>query len=103
MDTDYEQQQRNMAVFARKKRNKYIVTVAMFIIVIAALIARTYPGFSIAGVSGDAIGFIAVGIVVLLIIYSSFDWRCPACKNILGRSMNPKRCPSCGVKLQKDG
>ena len=43
---------------------------------------------------------IAVVMAALCLIFSIWHWRCPACKGYLGKRINPKRCPKCGVELR---
>jgi hypothetical protein len=44
---------------------------------------------------------IAIGAVTLVaIIVSLFNWRCPACRRYLGRSLWPAYCSRCGVRLR---
>jgi phage FluMu protein Com len=31
--------------------------------------------------------------------FSWLNWRCPACRKFLGKSLTPDYCPKCGVEL----
>jgi rubrerythrin len=33
------------------------------------------------------------------VVFSLFNWRCPACSSYLGKRFNPRFCPSCGAQL----
>ena len=44
---------------------------------------------------------LAAALLVLVAAgFSWLNWRCPACRKHLGRSLRPSRCPSCGVTLR---
>jgi rubrerythrin len=46
---------------------------------------------------------IALAAAFLLLVaagFSFWNWRCPACGRYLGTSLNPTRCPGCGVALR---
>lgn len=46
--------------------------------------------------------FAAVFAVLVVggLVYSLRNWRCPRCSAYLGRAINPKHCPRCGVALR---
>lgn len=44
--------------------------------------------------------FIMIGVVVLMLIFSFRNWRCPACDGYLGRGISPKFCSKCGAQLR---
>ncbi len=39
-------------------------------------------------------------VVIGVLVFSLINWRCPACNSYLGRSMNPRYCPRCGIGLR---
>lgn len=45
-------------------------------------------------------GMILILVAVCCLIFSLFNWRCPACNRYLGNSILPKYCKKCGVKLR---
>jgi len=54
-------------------------------------------------VSGISNLFLIIGagvIIILGLIFSLINWRCPSCKTYLGKKFNPKFCSSCGVELR---
>lgn len=42
----------------------------------------------------------AVAVVVAVLLFSFWNWRCPSCRSYLGKRGNPKHCPKCGVELR---
>ncbi|MCG8701513.1 MAG: hypothetical protein MI922_25910 [Bacteroidales bacterium] len=43
----------------------------------------------------------AGGVMILGVIFSLINWRCPSCKSYLGNggSINPKKCSNCNVEF----
>jgi rubrerythrin len=45
---------------------------------------------------------VMLGAAFLVLVAAGFswrNWRCPACRTFLGTSLNPSRCPGCGLRL----
>ncbi|NTV66985.1 MAG: hypothetical protein HGB06_04760 [Chlorobaculum sp.] len=38
--------------------------------------------------------------VIGVLVFSLTNWRCPACNSYLGKLMNPRYCPKCGIGLR---
>ena len=88
-----------MQLFEQRRRRRFIV-LGILVILWGLLIIvphgrellseRPTVFFAISGV-------IAVG----MLSFHIWNWRCPACGRLLGRSIrSPKFCPNCGVQLQ---
>lgn len=43
--------------------------------------------------------YITAPLVILYVVISLIDWRCPNCNEYLGKTWNPKFCQKCGVQL----
>lgn len=41
-----------------------------------------------------------IALIVIITVFSFYNWRCPSCKKYLGKGYNPKFCPKCGVELR---
>lgn len=39
-------------------------------------------------------------VILAVVVFSLFNWRCPACKAYLGKRMSPRFCSHCGAQLQ---
>ena len=47
------------------------------------------------------LGLLSLGLIMLAVIYSIKNWKCPACNTYLGKkAYHYSFCRSCGVKLQ---
>ncbi len=85
-----------MAEFTRKKRIQYV---GMGIVLVA--IVAVMAGFANKAAGSSWLGYIPLGIAIIFVVFSYFNWRCPACKKYLGRGYSLKTCRSCGAKLHE--
>jgi hypothetical protein len=86
---------------AIRKKQLYVLSpiMVMMILFIVLLENREFEPF---GVS-RTISFTIAGTGILLgLLFSLKNWRCPACDSYLRKNTNPKFCPKCGVKLQEN-
>jgi hypothetical protein len=86
--------------FAKRKKRQLILTLPFVVVVICFLILARTDTTAIAGIPKDILLPITVILMVLGLIFSFFNWRCPNCSHYLGRTFNPGFCTKCGSKLQ---
>jgi hypothetical protein len=84
----------------RKKRTRQII--ASIPVIVAVLILVPMDEGSAEGIAGIPasvlVGF-AFASIVGIVIFSLFNWRCPACHGYLGRRISPRFCSRCGEQL----
>ena len=102
MELTPEQQQRAVQSWARRKKRQFYLLVPVAIAFILAIICKFVPDFQIGGVTNSGFLYIFLAVVLLIMVYMRFNWRCPACGNSMGALGNPKQCYKCGVKLRND-
>ena len=90
--TDY-QKTRIREEFATRRKRQLIATIPILALLI---------GFALVGERAEntAYPFIMIGVVLVMLIFSLRNWRCPACDSYLGRGWNPKFCSKCGAQLR---
>ncbi len=47
---------------------------------------------------------VLIGMVVVILAFinfSSWNWRCPSCRNYLGNDIIQQNCKKCGARLRK--
>lgn len=85
----------------RQKRQKLIALAAILIFIIPLLLLKYLKASAfIAQLPIDILDytpFFFGGGILALAALSFWNWRCPACEKYLGKTNNPKFCPSCGV------
>ena len=83
---------------AAKFRAKRIRQIAVLVALVPALIIIKF-GDGIAGLVNappQELWYGSIGVLVFCLLFSLWNWRCPACGASLGRSLNASRCPKCG-------
>ncbi len=88
------------ADFARRRKNQWIVSIPIGAILLGFIFTQDRGANTIFGLSAPVGGPIVLASVLGVLLYSLRNWRCPACDRYLGRSLNPRFCPHCGVALR---
>jgi hypothetical protein len=86
--------------YKKKKKINTILTLGVFATAFFAVWYSQnhdlFPNETIRSIITYGICIIAIGGLVA----SYINWRCPVCKQSLGRLMNQKVCRKCGTRLQ---
>ncbi|OFY63737.1 MAG: hypothetical protein A3H98_06590 [Bacteroidetes bacterium RIFCSPLOWO2_02_FULL_36_8] len=86
--------------FKKRRTRQYIVAVfAIPIIVLMAFISKN-PDSSVLGEYQSLVVYSSLGLIVCIIGFTVWNWRCPNCNKYFGKSMNPKFCQHCGSELK---
>lgn len=72
------------------------VTIALMVI---TLWKQDHPGLFLGQLSGSAVLWIEISLMVLFVIFSAFNWQCPSCNSYLGHSINRSGCRKCGSRF----
>lgn len=86
--------------FARRRTRQLIALVPVLIAIALLFWFDRHRGASIAGINPDAMPIVPFAFVAGVVLFSLFNWRCPACSGHLGRGWNPRYCPKCGASLR---
>jgi Na+/citrate or Na+/malate symporter len=98
MPYTFEQQEEYQRQFALRKRRQIVLSVPLIAIIIAALAFKDRTESA----AFDLVGPLFFISIVGALIFSLWNWRCPACSKYLGKSLSPRFCPKCGVSLQPE-
>lgn len=83
----------------RKRRQLYLIApVTVIGFIIFELTRESISTYF--GLSQDTSVILASLMLITIFFFSVRNWRCPACDTYLGKMLNPKHCPHCGIKLQ---
>ena len=74
---------------ATRRYSQYLVVSAGLILLVVVLNSRQYQGY-------------VPIIMLLLVLFTRLNWRCPKCGASLGRGRDPKTCLRCGAILKRD-
>ena len=83
----------------KRKRTRQILAVGPFVLAFIALLSVEHNSTGIFGLPRDIVLGIAFALIISVLIFSLFNWRCPACNKYLGKGISPKFCSKCGVQL----
>jgi hypothetical protein len=83
----------------KKKRIRQIMAVGPIILAFIALLSVEGNPTAIFGLPPNTVLTISFALIISVLIFSLFNWRCPSCNKYLGKAINPKFCAKCGVQL----
>lgn len=86
--------------YSERRRRQLIALVPAAIAILLLLWSDQHPGESIAGLPGAAVSAVSLVLILGMVGFSLFNWRCPACGGYLGRTWNPSFCSKCGAALR---
>jgi len=86
--------------FARRRRHQLVIALPVMVAIIAAILGDEPGAGAVYGLPAVVWAPILAVVVASALIFSFVNWRCPACNRYLGRGLNPKFCPKCGVQLR---
>jgi len=88
------------ALFAIRRRRQLLLSLPLFALIMGFAFLENGNTGSILGIPASMIvpGFLVI--VVGAILFSLYNWRCPACNKYLGKQRSPQYCSKCGVALQ---
>jgi len=86
--------------FAKRKKRQWAVAGLVLLMAAPVIYMRVTDKTLDLPVPVAVIGPLFAGLVLATLIFSFWNWRCPACKKYLGRSAGPAYCPKCGVAFE---
>lgn len=85
--------------FAERRRRQMVVSVPVFLVIFGVILLQK-RGQTLLGLEeGSLVAFLFLTIAAG-IAFSLWNWRCPACRQYMGKQMNPKFCSGCGVEFR---
>ncbi len=85
--------------FAAKRRKQIIAAVPLIGALLLMIVFSENGSAEFLGISAAAWLPVLLGIILGGVIFSLYNWRCPACNKYLGKSVSPKYCGKCGTQL----
>ena len=85
--------------FARRRIRQWLVVIPS---VLALIAVRMLPdsGDTLFGINTQIVLLACIAILLGVLGFTVYNWRCPSCEKYLGRGINPKFCGSCGFQLR---
>lgn len=95
-----ENQNKQVREFRRRKaRQVYAIILAVFLL-ISLVWKMGHPGFFLGELSRPTVSLLEIIVIAGFLLFSTVNWRCPACGRYLGPDIDPRGCRKCGAKLQ---
>ena len=86
--------------FAKRRKRQLLAVIPILGIIVLRVALDREAETSFFGLpSGLVIGG-ALVIIIGVVAFSLWNWRCPACNKYLGKGISPSFCSKCGVPLQ---
>ena len=84
----------------KKNRTRQIIAVFPMLLAIFVLLSVEYNPEGLLGFPPSTILAISIGLIVLVLVFSRINWKCPSCQKYLGKAFKPKFCSNCGAPLR---
>lgn len=84
----------------KKKRTRQIIAVFPMLLAVFGVLSVEDNPEGLFGLTPGIILAISIGLIVLVLVFSRFNWKCPSCQKYLGKAFNPKFCSNCGSPLR---
>lgn len=94
-----QEQEEVCSKFKKRKKLQYMLVIPFAIWILPLIITRRWGTIPF-WLSEDIVMPISVVILIVGLILSWINWRCPYCNKYLGKQINPAFCQKCGVKLR---
>lgn len=103
METDHETKDQILAIiqeFKKRRRRQLMVLVPVILAIGAGVIAEDTDLLDRIGIPMNTFGPVFFAVILGMIGFSFYNWRCPQCRKYLGRDINPRFCTKCGAQLR---
>lgn len=99
MDSEVTKAKERVITEFKKKRLRQLLALLPLILAGVGLVFLDKCSDELLGISKMAALSTCIGLILLVGVFTFFNWRCPACNRYLGKTINPKFCSSCGARL----
>lgn len=86
--------------FKKKKTRQFLIAIPLLPAIIVIVLTSKLGTELLNGISNLHLLIVAFVIVIIGLVFSLLNWRCPNCNSYLGKRINPKFCANCGVELR---
>jgi len=87
-------------LFALRRRRQLLISLPLIALIMGFVFLENDNPGALFGIPPSIVfpGFLAI--IAGAVVFSLYNWRCPACNKYLGKQRSPKYCSKCGVALQ---
>ena len=87
--------------YQRRKNTQLTIAIGAGLVALSLFLGQNAPSWLPVFFTTEKWDMIGFGLIILAVVISLINWRCPNCNAYLGSGV-PKRCAKCGVDLTKD-
>jgi len=88
------------AEFAKRRKRQVLGVIPMFAIFLLVVVLDKKPEAVLFDVPVGVVLGAAFVVVLGFVVFTLWNWRCPACNRYLGKGISLAFCPKCGVALR---
>ncbi len=94
------QQAEIRTLFALRRRRQLLISLPLIALIMGFAFLEKGNSGAFLGIPPSIVfpGFLVM--IAGAVVFSLYNWRCPACNKYLGKQRSPKYCSKCGVALQ---
>jgi hypothetical protein len=90
-----------MAEFRRRRNRQWAASGFIIAVVLPIMFLTGRSNARLFGLPQNITTGIMFGAVIVVLVFSLTNWRCPECNKYLGKRWNPQFCSHCGVQLHE--
>lgn len=94
-----EPRQEIIESFRLRRTRQWMATVPTVLVIALMFWIRDSGQAYVMGYDKSTVLEVGIGVILVALVFSLINWRCPACNKYLGKGPNPKFCSKCGVQL----
>ena len=86
--------------FRAKRKRQIILAIPVVLCMVLLFVLSEREGQPVGGLDPSVLLPPVFVLILGAVGYSFYNWRCPACRKYLGKTISPSFCTRCGVSLQ---
>ena len=86
--------------FAKRRRRQLLVLIPVVACIVLVRVFSKNEGALIFGLPASVVTGAAFAVILAILAFSLWNWRCPACNKYLVKGISPSFCSKCGAPLQ---
>ena len=86
--------------FRQRRNRQWIAAIPGILAILVVVFSLDHAESSLFGIDTNVLAMVGGAVVLAYLMFSIWNWRCPACDGYMGKAMNPTFCAKCGARLK---
>ena len=86
--------------YQKRRKKQFVIAVTCIPVILLYLFLSQFENLSF--IDDTMFTIILFFFLLSTVVFTLLNWRCPHCNSFLGKEINARRCPRCGIRLQSD-